>query len=150
MTGEYPRRQSIDPPGLRDGRYNVTKLMHLLLLRQLAAEMTRSNKEGDVVVSVLNPGFVDTTIMRNASKAFSLYVTAFKKVAARTPEEGGRTLVFAAYGGKETHGKYLDDCVVGKVSCWVVSEDGLATQMRLWQELSAKLDGIEKGVMEGV
>jgi retinol dehydrogenase 12 len=31
----------------------------------------------------------------------------------RKTEEGSRTLVYAAQGGPETHGQYLDDCKVG-------------------------------------
>jgi retinol dehydrogenase-12 len=90
---------------------------------------------------------VNTEVMRNAGKLFNIYVVAMKKLAARTPEEGGRTLVFGAYGGKETHGMYLDDCAVGMVSPFIESEDGAKAQKKLWKELSAKLEKIEPGVM---
>ena len=35
-------------------------------------------------------------------------------VFARSTEVGSRTVVHGAEGGEETHGKYLDDCKVGK------------------------------------
>jgi retinol dehydrogenase-12 len=131
-------------------RYNISKTIELLLLRELATEMTRSKKEGNVVVSIINPGFVDTAIMRHAGRGFHVMLAGLKRLAARTAEEGGRTLVFAAYGGAETHGRYLDDCTVGKVSPYIVSEDGAQTQKKLWKELSDKLERIEPGVMAHV
>lgn len=131
-------------------RYNVSKTIELLLMRELAFQLTASKKGGNVVTSIINPGFVDTSIMRHASRAFALFVSGLKKLMSRTAEEGGRTLVWAAYGGAETHGKYLDDCVVGKVSPFIVSEDGTQTQKKLWAELSEKLERICPGVMAGI
>jgi retinol dehydrogenase 12 len=123
-------------------------MIELLVLRELAAQITKSKKEGDVVTSIINPGFVDTAIMRhNQGNIFAVYLAGLKQLAARNAEEGGRTLVFAAYGGKGTHGKYLDDCTVGKVASYVVSDGGARTQTKLWDELSEKLETIEPGVM---
>jgi retinol dehydrogenase-12 len=95
-------------------RYNVSKMIELLGIRELATSITNSSKPGDIVVSVINPGFVETDIMREASFLFSLYVKGLSKMLSRTPEVGGRILVNAAEGGKETHGQYLDDCKVGQ------------------------------------
>jgi retinol dehydrogenase-12 len=131
-------------------RYNVSKMIQLLLMRELAAEITKSNKPGTIITSIINPGFVDTSIMRHAGRVFALFVSGLKKLMSRTAEEGGRTLVWAAYGGEETHGKYLDDCVVGKVSPFVVSEDGMNTQKKLWAELGEKLERIEPGILMGI
>jgi retinol dehydrogenase-12 len=125
-------------------------MIELLVMRELATQMSNSKQEGDVVTSIINPGFVDTSIMRHASKGFAFFVSGLKKLMSRTAEEGGRTLVFAAYGGKETHGKYLDDCTVGKVSTYIVSEDAAETQKKLWKELSVKLEKIEPGIMEDI
>jgi retinol dehydrogenase 12 len=88
--------------------------MELLLVRELANQVTRSTKSGRVVVSILNPGFVDTAIMRESSKMYSRYLWVLKKIFSRTAEEGGRILVNAAEGGQETHGQYLDDCKPGQ------------------------------------
>lgn len=102
-------------------RYNVTKLIQLLLVRQLARHVTESSSyssqpgkgSSSVVVSILNPGAVRTDIMREAGFFFRLYLQFLWLVLMRTAEEGGRTLVHAAKGGQETHGQYLDDCKVG-------------------------------------
>ena len=88
-------------------------MIELLAMRELANEVTKSNEQGRVIVSLINPGSVRTEIMRHAGYWFSLYVAAVRAVLSRSPEEGGRTLVSAAEGGKETHGQYLNDCKVG-------------------------------------
>lgn len=130
--------------------YNISKTIELLVMRELATRVTSSTNHGTITTSLINPGFVDTAIMRHASFAFSLFVSGLKKLMSRTTEEGGRTLVFAAYGGAETHGMYLDDCTVGKVAPWIVSEDGLETQKKLWAELSENLENICPDVMLGI
>lgn len=89
-------------------------MIELLGVRELAASVTHSSKPGNITVSLINPGFVKTEIMREASPVFALFVAGLAKIYSRTPEEGGRILVSAAEGGKETHGQYLDDCKVGK------------------------------------
>lgn len=67
-----------------------------------------------MVISTVNPGFVKTDIMRNTSFPRNLFIFFLQKLFSRTPEEGGRTLVNAAEIGVESHGEYLDDCVVGR------------------------------------
>jgi len=94
-------------------RYEVTKLIQLLCTRELASQLDKSGKSGRITVSTLNPGFVATAIMREAKFPYTIWLWILKKTMSRTPEEGGRTLVNAAYGGDETHGQYLDDCKLG-------------------------------------
>ena len=88
--------------------------MQLLLARELASLVSSSRLPGSdkVTISTTNPGFVATDIMRE-SPMHGTADRALKWAFARTPEVGGRTLVLAAYGGRETHGGYLDD---GKLS----------------------------------
>lgn len=88
-------------------------MMELLLVRELADHITKSSKPGRVTASIINPGFVKTDIMRDASWLYHIYVRGLAAMMARTAEEGGRILVNAAEGGEETHGQYLDDCKVG-------------------------------------
>jgi retinol dehydrogenase 12 len=95
-------------------RYEVSKLIQLLCTRELANQLEKSRKDGQVITSTINPGFVNTAIMREAKWPFTLWLAFLKKTLSRTAEEGGRTLVNAAEGGNETHGQYLDDCKVGQ------------------------------------
>ncbi|KAF7908224.1 uncharacterized protein EAF01_003979 [Botrytis porri] len=137
---------------MRD-RYNVSKLISLLFSRELAFALRESETRGmggHVVVNIVNPGLVDTKIMRHATGATKHLVRGAMKLMARSVEEGSRTLVHAAGGEEETNGMYLDDCKIGKVSPWTISLDGVATQKDIWLELSQELEKIEPGIMGDV
>ena len=84
----------------------------MLLVRKLAEVVNASNKPGDVTVSVLNPGFVATNIMHEASVMLQFFFGIMYKLIARTAEQGGNILVNAAEGGRQTHGQYLSECVI--------------------------------------
>ncbi|ATZ53833.1 hypothetical protein BCIN_09g06040 [Botrytis cinerea B05.10] len=134
-------------------RYNVSKLISLLFSRELAfalRESERRGREGHVVANIVNPGLVDTEIMRHATGATKHLVRGAMKLMARSVEEGSRTLVHAAGGEEETNGMYLDDCKIGKVSPWTTSLDGIATQKDIWMELSQELEKVEPGIMGNV
>lgn len=125
--------------------------MELFLVRELAERMTCSIKQGNVVTSIVDPGSVATSIDRNNhDPLFHAFMFVFKPIMFRTAEEGSRTLVSAAYGGQETHGKFLSNCSIGKVARYIVDERGAKIQKQLWAELSRKLEEIEPGVMSFV
>ena len=88
--------------------------MQLFLTRQLALEVSKSSQPGSVIISTINPGHVRTDILREATVVDNLWMKPANRLLGRTTEVGGRTLVNAAEGGKETHGQYLDDCKVGE------------------------------------
>ena len=88
-------------------------MVQLLVGRQFAQELTKSTKEGKVITSIINPGFVKTQIMRHASRLFMLYVKTLQATISRTPEVGGIMLVLASEGDESMHGQYLCD---GKIA----------------------------------
>ena len=57
-------------------------------------------------------------------------------------------MVDTALRGPETHGKYLRDCKVQQCSPLVESKEGEDLQRKLWDELAAKLDRIQPGVLK--
>ncbi len=71
-------------------------------------------------------------------------------IFARSTEVGSRTLVWGAYGGEETHGQYMDDGRVGKVSKFVTSEEGMRTQKKVWAQLADKLERIQPGILRNI
>lgn len=117
MTGEqtcfYPSYHCVDSE-IRS-RYNDSKILGVFVIRELAALVTASSEQGDIIVNCLNPGFCVSEIMLRGQ--FTAVQTKLFKVLramlARTAEEGSRTLVHATLAGKETHGQYLDDCKIG-------------------------------------
>lgn len=87
-------------------------MMELLAVRELATKMTESKKDGQVIVSVVNPGWAKTNM--GSGEKSGLFAAFGRRFIARETEVGSRTLVHAAEGGLETHGQYLSDCKIGE------------------------------------
>ncbi|RDW73549.1 short-chain dehydrogenase family protein [Coleophoma cylindrospora] len=155
---DFPERKSeniLKELAIRDKaqmktRYYVSKLVQLLMVLELANLVSNSSKPGDVTVSIVNPGFVDTKVMRNASATFHFFFRPYRSLVARSAEEGARTLLHAAAGGKETHGQYLSDCKVAITSEFVRSNEGHEVQKQLWRELSGTLENITPGILKNI
>ncbi len=84
------------------------------MVRELADQITNSSKPGNITVTLANPGFVKTEVMRNAGATFHFFFKPYRALAGRSAEEGARTVLHAAGGGKELNGQYLSDCTVTK------------------------------------
>lgn len=124
-------------------RYPTSKLLEVLPFRQIAPKFA----DAGVVINILNPGLCHSSLSRDAG--WFLY---FLKLAlARTTEVGSRTLVAAAVAGEESNGKYMHDGLVDEheLSPFVRSPEGDAVGKRVWSELKAILEDIQKGVTEG-
>ncbi|KAK7998566.1 hypothetical protein PG991_015045 [Apiospora marii] len=131
-------------------RYNTSKLMELLATRELAEQLTRSAKPGNILASIVNPGSVRTNINRNQPLIFRMIVFVVLLVVGRPAEVGGRTVVHPCVAGQESHGQYLDNCEVGVPSDFVRSEEGLETQRKLWKQLLDKLEHIHPGISANI
>lgn len=91
-------------------RYPVTKLLEIYAVRELASRFPVS--ETGVVINVLSPGLCSTDLARNTSWFLWLRIFLLRLLIGRTAEEGSRTLLHAAFAGRESHGKYLSDCQI--------------------------------------
>jgi retinol dehydrogenase-12 len=130
-------------------RYNVSKLLEILAVRELAPAITASGKPA-VILNTLSPGFCHSELMRHATFPLSFSVWIGKKLIGRSTEMGSRILVHAAQAGEESHGQYIADCKVKEPSRWVRSERGVEVQKRVWAELRGVLEEIENGVTENI
>ncbi|EED13996.1 short-chain dehydrogenase, putative [Talaromyces stipitatus ATCC 10500] len=137
-------------PKLRQSatQYNVSKLVELLFVRELATRTSASSKPGNVIVNIVNPGWVITNMTNGGERRKSFMGSLATKLLARKTEVSSRTVVHGAHGGLETHGQYLSDCKIGTVSAFVSSDEGAEVQTKLWLELSDILDKVEPGVMD--
>ncbi|TGJ86269.1 hypothetical protein E0Z10_g2471 [Xylaria hypoxylon] len=131
-------------------RYVLSKLIELLAYRELSYAIAQSNKAGNIVASMVNPGSVQTALDREGHGIRGLTWSTYVGIVGRTAEEGSRTLVHAATGGRDTHGQYLDDCQVGRVSDFVNSQEGLEAQRKLWKELTGKLEEMHEGITQNI
>ncbi|KAI3401908.1 hypothetical protein diail_6467 [Diaporthe ilicicola] len=125
-------------------RYPVSKLLEVLVVRQLAPRLRGSG----VTLNMLNPGLCHSELSRDSGMALEV----MKFFLARSTEVGSRTLVAAALVGEESHGKYMSDGVVAEksLSAFAKSEEGNRTGQKLWKELGQILDKIEPGVTASI
>lgn len=140
---------ALKSPRYQSDRYNVSKLLEILTIRELAPALKASGKPM-VILNTLTPGFCKSELMRHAVFPLNFFAWLGKKLIARTTEVGSRTLVAAADAGEDSHGTYMTDCKLGEVSPRVRSEKGKAAQGRVFAELMKILDGIEPGVTQNI
>ncbi|TQN73445.1 Short chain dehydrogenase atnD [Colletotrichum shisoi] len=126
-------------------RYGTTKLMQVMLARQMAIAADASGK-GRVQVTTLNPGLCSTALFRNIPFPLTLVVKVGLKLLARSAEVGSRCLMAAAFAGEEAHGRYMSDCAVVKFPKIMQGEEGEQVQARLWEETVELLNGVDPAV----
>ena len=131
-----------------DDRYSDTKLMAVLLMRELAKRMDSSDDKTKTVLNMADPGSIRTDLLRE--KPFALLPnvvrTVKNRVLARTPEVGSRTYVMAASAGLRSHGGYLEDCEIGMPDAFVDSDQGKRLQSKVFKELMEALERIHPGI----
>ncbi|UZJ53734.1 hypothetical protein CBS101457_003054 [Exobasidium rhododendri] len=122
-------------------RYMTSKLLEVLVLRQIAPLLQGSN----VTLNMLNPGLCHSELARESG---GMFLTVLKFVLARTTEIGSRTLYHSATAGPDSHGQYMHDGKVddGEVSPFVKSAEGVEAGQKVWAQLSKILESIEPGV----
>lgn len=127
-------------------RYQLSKLLVLLGVRQLAGQLslTSEKKDGTVIINCVNPGWCKTELFRTNDGGPGGRIGL--RLIGRTAEEGARTLVDAVVADQKSHGKYLSECRVKPESTWVRSDEGGLVEKRVWKELVALLEGICPGV----
>ena len=108
------RRHFVNNVLICNSRYNLSKLLEMYAVQEIAEQITASSKKGKVVVNHSNPGWVVTEVMREWTGLKLFIFKVFRTILARSTEVGSRTTVNAAEGGEETHGQFLDDCTIGE------------------------------------
>ncbi|KAJ0121131.1 short-chain dehydrogenase reductase [Diaporthe amygdali] len=138
--GEKSVISALDATDDMSDRYMVSKLLEVLVIRQVAPRLEGSG----VVLNMLNPGLCHSELSRDSG----LGLTVMKFFLARSTEVGSRTLVAAGLAGEESHGKYMSDAVVKDydVSDFVKSDEGNRAGQKVWEELSQILEEIAPGV----
>ena len=129
-------------------RYNLSKLIVLLCLRELAGKIEKESGKPLIVVNNPAPGWCKTDLFRDEYASWTLPQKLALRAIGREAEEGARTLVHGIVAGKESHGQYLSECTVKEPSAFVRSKDGAVAQKKVWAEVAAKLEEIRPGVMK--
>jgi NAD(P)-dependent dehydrogenase (short-subunit alcohol dehydrogenase family) len=83
----------------------ISKLMVILLAREMAAHI----KESNIIVNTFTPGYCESGLIDDIKGPTRVVLSLLKKATARTAEVGGRTLVAAIVPWPESHGRYLNN-----------------------------------------
>ncbi|KAL4865848.1 hypothetical protein BDV12DRAFT_199715 [Aspergillus spectabilis] len=99
-----------------DERYPVTKLLSVLLTRELVARLHGENTNSDplLIITMVDTGFCHSRLSRENKGIEEVAFNLFKRLFARTSEVGARTIVAGISGAGETHGKYMVNGVVAE------------------------------------
>ncbi len=134
---------------MSEDRYNVSKLLDVLLTRELATQMVGSGKNL-VILNTLSPGMCKSALFRHAPFPLNAVINTCLFLVGRSSEVGSRTILAAACGDWETHGSYMDSCEVQDPSSFVLSAEGAQVQRQVFSELLIILEGIEPGVSKNI
>ena len=126
-------------------RYNVTKLLDILLVRELA-----KHASAPPVITGVDPGFCYSDFMRDLNGILLYFVSALQWMLARSTEVGSRALVAGACAGKASHGQYMSNCVNEKPAGWISTEKGAEVQRRVYEQTLVVLEEIEPGISKNI
>ena len=116
--------------------YGTSKLCNILFTRELARRLEGTG----VTANCLHPGFVATSFGDNNDGLLRFGIGIAKRLAALTPDEGGKTIVYLAsspdVAGKS--GGYYHKCALATPTAAAQND---ADAKRLW-DVSAKITGI--------
>ncbi|UPK94516.1 hypothetical protein LCI18_005451 [Fusarium solani-melongenae] len=130
-------------------RYNVSKMMQVMITAKLAEAVDASGK-GHIIVNCLHPGFCVTQLFRRFPFPFNLIFNLFIALFARTAEMGSRTLLVAAFAGDDTHGRFMFDAKLHEPLRIMQGDEGEKLTQLVWDELVEILEGIVPGVTNNI
>jgi NAD(P)-dependent dehydrogenase (short-subunit alcohol dehydrogenase family) len=91
------------------GRYPLSKLLVLYVVRELAAR-SKSSGKGSCIINTPNPSFCKSSLAQESQESRGFRIA--EKILARSTEEGSRTLVDGLLASQESNGQYLSNCHV--------------------------------------
>uniref|UniRef100_A0A8H7N4E6 Uncharacterized protein n=1 Tax=Bionectria ochroleuca TaxID=29856 RepID=A0A8H7N4E6_BIOOC len=128
-------------------RYEVTKLLEILLVRELVARLKSdpSFNAHPVIINVVNPGLCYSTLSRESS---SFGLRLMYKLLGRTGEVGGRCLVLAASAPENSLGEFQSDGKNQNVEDWIYTDLGNEIQKRVWSQTVPILEARKPGILK--
>ncbi|KAK6194328.1 hypothetical protein LQW54_011555 [Pestalotiopsis sp. IQ-011] len=116
-------------------RYSATKLMEILLVRELVARL-KTVDGSPVVINLINPGTCHSALNRDINPPFValIAIKAIQFIFERTTEVGSRTYVYGAAAGPEAHGELMSDGELQQVESWIYTDTGKKVQAKLFDQ----------------
>ncbi|KAH6687725.1 dehydrogenase/reductase SDR family member 13 [Plectosphaerella plurivora] len=133
--------------GLLD-RYNVSKLLQVIITKQLAAATRHSGHPANenIIFNTVHPGLCQTELYRSMPFPLNYPMNFVMRMFGRTSEMGSRCLLAGALAGDESNGRYMENCAVADYAPILNGEEGEAMQVRVWEELVAILEETQPGI----
>ncbi|KAL7916709.1 hypothetical protein GGI35DRAFT_433874, partial [Trichoderma velutinum] len=130
-------------------RYQVTKLLEVLLVREIVARLKHSPSytAHHITINTVNPGLCYSAINRSGTKP-PLSIRLAYKLLARTTEVGGRTLVLAASAPESSHGECQSDGKNQDVEAWIYTSMGEKAQKKAWEQTAVILEERKPGILK--
>lgn len=133
---------------VQQSRYEVTKLLEVLLTREIVArlEITKSTSP-PVIINMVNPGLCASNL-GGGEKRSPLMVRIMRRVLDRTLEVGARCYVLAAAAPVASHGEFQSDGHNQEVEGWIYTEMGQNVQKKVWDQTVKILEGRRQGLLK--
>jgi NAD(P)-dependent dehydrogenase (short-subunit alcohol dehydrogenase family) len=126
-------------------RYNVSKLLQILILRHLTRVLIKDRSTYPVILNCVTPGLCKSDLVKDMGMA----PVVFKTLLGRQVEVGSRALVNAV-ALADSCGEYIIDDKVSEPSTLVCSEEGVELAKRVWEELAVILEKECSGVTQNI
>ncbi|PYI11880.1 NAD(P)-binding protein [Aspergillus sclerotiicarbonarius CBS 121057] len=130
-------------------RYGEAKFLCLGFFYELARRVKDKQTEGDgegkgkgkkVVVNMVCPGAVRSSLARNLPLSYRPLVWLYQRLVSRSPEEGAVLVLNAGLVvGEESHGVFFGDDKVERMHPFFESQEGKQILKSIWQETMAEL-----------
>ncbi|KAI1080455.1 NAD(P)-binding protein [Whalleya microplaca] len=120
-------------------RYNTSKLLNVLWMRELSARTG-----DDIIINAVNPGFCKSSLHRSDPSGSS----SFANLIGWSTAQGGHCLTDAAtQHSTDGRGAYISEQTVKSPSSFVLSTQGYNAQTKIWNEtiqlLSNEVPGVD-------
>ncbi|EIM81024.1 NAD-P-binding protein [Stereum hirsutum FP-91666 SS1] len=134
-------------------RYGDSKILIYMFVRELAkhVDVNSDGSSRGVVVNDMCPGMVATSLERTMPAWSTPFLWLIKGWRARTPEVGGRTVVYAAaLAGKESHGEFLNHEKIARTKAleFIETKNGTSIEKRVWEEMLALTQEVAPGSVD--
>lgn len=145
--------------------YATSKVIEILVVRQLATIINSSDAKSTVVINTVDPGLCNSELVRESP--FSVHLLKF--ILEQSCEKGSKNYIVAASLGSEGNGKYISygritrsviqsKCALKatvltmtfRESPFVNTEEGARTGERVWAELSQILQRIQPNILQSL
>lgn len=133
---------------LRD-RYEISKLIELLFIRELVSSLnTTKSPAPPVVINLVSPGLSSSNLGRNRDPSLAFKILRFflQLTIMHTAEEGSRGLVLSSCTGVDSNGEFMYNGVRQELEKWICTDMGKRAQRKVFEQTMKVLEMRKPGI----